>query len=86
MRGLLYKYIRIIIINASYKYMGCFNMFVIRKERIILLALFVFISIFTYSITTNKKVNTIETVALPISNKVIVVDAGHGNPDERGTK
>ena len=27
--------------------------------------------------------NSVETVALPVSNKVIVVDAGHGVPDER---
>lgn len=29
----------------------------------------------------NLKEETIETVALPVSNKVIVIDAGHGNPD-----
>ena len=27
---------------------------------------------------------TVETVALPVSNKVIVIDAGHGEPDGRG--
>ena len=29
---------------------------------------------------------TVETVALPVSNKVIVIDAGHGSPDERSGK
>lgn len=29
----------------------------------------------------NLKEESIETVALPVSNKVIVLDAGHGNPD-----
>jgi len=26
--------------------------------------------------------NTVQTVALPVTNKVIVIDAGHGKPDE----
>jgi N-acetylmuramoyl-L-alanine amidase len=30
-----------------------------------------------------KEVRTIETVALPVNNKIIVIDAGHGVPDER---
>ena len=30
----------------------------------------------------NKNVDTVETVALPVSSKVIVIDAGHGKPDE----
>ena len=29
------------------------------------------------------ELETIETVALPVSNKVIVIDAGHGEPDGR---
>ncbi len=27
---------------------------------------------------------TLPTVSLPVSNKVIVLDAGHGSPDRRG--
>ena len=45
--------------------------------------------IFAYAITgynvsnnTIKNIQTIETVALPVDNKVIVIDAGHGIPDE----
>jgi hypothetical protein len=30
-----------------------------------------------------KKKKTIETVALPVENKIIILDAGHGFPDER---
>lgn len=30
----------------------------------------------------NKKKNTVETVTLPVTNKTIVLDAGHGYPDE----
>ena len=29
------------------------------------------------------KEKTVETVSLPSTNKVIVLDAGHGKPDER---
>lgn len=29
-----------------------------------------------------KQNHTVETVALPVSNKIIVLDAGHGKPDE----
>jgi N-acetylmuramoyl-L-alanine amidase len=41
---------------------------------------------FLYSITAynvnNTKNKTVATVALPVKNKVIVIDAGHGVPDE----
>ncbi len=46
--------------------------------------------LFTYTITkynvNNTKIkeeNAMATVALPTNNKVIVIDAGHGKPDER---
>ena len=29
---------------------------------------------------------TAQTVATPVSNKVVIVDAGHGTPDERSRK
>ena len=31
-----------------------------------------------------NKNETVETVALPVEDKVIIIDAGHGSPDERG--
>lgn len=46
----------------------------------------VFVAIFAFSFQIAKDENTVTTVALPVSNKVIVIDAGHGVPDERGTK
>ena len=33
-----------------------------------------------------RKNETIETVALPVEDKVIIIDAGHGSPDERSIK
>ena len=60
-------------------------MIVLRKKRIIsILAVamvcLVFVLIQTVGIKNNK---TVQTVTLPVTNKVIVVDAGHGVPDER---
>lgn len=50
-------------------------MIIIGKKRIIILSLLAVILIFTCSIVTNKVENTVETVALPVTNKVIVLDA-----------
>ena len=52
----------------------------------IMLAVFVF----SFHIATKKmseeEQNTVETTAIPLSGKTIIVDAGHGIPDERSTK
>lgn len=56
-------------------------MVIINKKRILLIIMLILISTFTYSINT-KKENTISTSSLPVSNKVIILDAGHGKPDE----
>lgn len=50
-------------------------MIIIGKKRIIILSLLAVISIFACSIVTKRKENTVETVALPVTNKVIVLDA-----------
>ena len=47
----------------------------------------VFVSLFAFSfkIANNNMLNkeiTTETVALPVTNRVIIIDAGHGTPDE----
>ena len=61
-------------------------MIILNKKRILLITSIVAISIFVFTIQTAQVNETIETVALPVSNKVIVIDAGHGVPDERSTK
>lgn len=33
-----------------------------------------------------KNNKTIATAALPVKNKTIIIDPGHGTPDERGFK
>lgn len=56
-------------------------MIIINKKRILFIIMFILISTFTYSINI-KKENTISTSSLPVSNKVVILDAGHGKPDE----
>lgn len=61
-------------------------MIIIEKKKVIMISLLIFMCVFAVSITTNRTENTVQTVALPVTNKVIVIDAGHGVPDERSTK
>lgn len=61
-------------------------MVVINRKKIIFWAGIIATFMFLYSITAynvnNTKNKTVATVALPVNNKVIVIDAGHGVPDE----
>lgn len=60
-------------------------MIVINKKRISIIAICLLLGIFAYSyegIKINLEQETQQTTATPVSGKVIVVDAGHGIPDE----
>lgn len=57
-------------------------MIILNKKRILLIVSVVAISIFVFTIQIAQTKDTVQTVALPVSNKVIVIDAGHGKPDE----
>ena len=58
-------------------------MIVLSKKRIMIVASVIMVALFVFAIQTNtKNTNVVQTVALPVSNKVIVLDAGHGKPDE----
>lgn len=64
-------------------------MIVLNRKRILVITGSVFIGLLCFTFTTmgkNDNKNYIETVNLPVSGKVVVVDAGHGVPDERSTK
>lgn len=50
-------------------------------KRISFICCFVIFSIFL-SYVGKANVNVVETMAVPVSNRVIVIDAGHGTPDE----
>ena len=53
-------------------------------KRLILVVFFVCISLCCYGIidVIQKQEKSISTNALPITNKIVVIDAGHGKPDE----
>ena len=55
-------------------------MLFINKKRIIFILIILFVSIISFSTNRNTE-NIIQTVSLPISDKTIVLDAGHGYPD-----
>lgn len=59
-------------------------MIIINKKKIITVLSSVFILMFGIFFLANDKENEyISTVSLPVSGKIVVVDAGHGVPDER---
>ncbi|MBQ3409578.1 MAG: hypothetical protein IJH12_10305 [Clostridia bacterium] len=58
-------------------------MIVLRKKRLILIGSFLCLSLTAISLKSAFiRPKTVATVTLPVSNKVIVIDAGHGIPDE----
>lgn len=62
-------------------------MIIIRKKRLILITSIICISLTVFLVNNSiTDIQTVETVNLPVSNKVIVLDAGHGVPDERSGK
>lgn len=62
------------------------NMIVLHRKRLTTVAFLILVVVFSSLLAVNKSSKTVETVSLPVSNKVIVIDAGHGVPDERSTK
>ena len=56
-------------------------MFIINKKRIYFILLTILISVVSFSVSS-KVENTVQTVSLPVNNKTIVLDAGHGYPDQ----
>ena len=54
-----------------------------KRKNILISMLCVSIVICNILVNSNRiKENTLQTVAVPVSNKTIIVDAGHGLPDE----
>lgn len=56
-------------------------MIILNKKRILTITICLVLTFFMAGI--KRKNEIIETVALPVENKVIIIDAGHGSPDER---
>lgn len=57
-------------------------MFVVHKKRILFIFIAIIISVLGYQVSIKNNRDIIETVSLPVSGKTIVLDAGHGYPDE----
>lgn len=58
-------------------------MIVLNRKRLLAILSMICVSVLVFTFQIAKEDKVVETVALPVSNKVIVVDAGHGVPDER---
>ena len=68
-------------------------MLMVSKKRIKIMASCILIALFTFSFQiasqnkqTNETEKMIETTSIPVSGKTVVLDAGHGEPDERSRK
>ena len=57
-------------------------MIILSKKRILLVVGTLAVAMFVFVFQTANVNKSVQTVALPVSNKVIVLDAGHGKPDE----
>ena len=57
-------------------------MIILSKKRIGAITAILLVALFAFTFQTANLNHTVQTVSLPVSNKVIVVDAGHGKPDE----
>lgn len=63
-------------------------MIILNRKRISFVIIAVMIGIASFLYKNQKYDDEIvkQTTSTPISNKVIVLDAGHGAPDERSSK
>lgn len=60
-------------------------MIILKKKRLIYMACIILISICLEIGLKSLKNETAQTIALPVSNTVIIIDAGHGAPDYGAT-
>lgn len=60
-------------------------MFIFNKKRMIFINLSIIFSIFLYCLTQTSSLNTQSASSTPVSNHVLILDAGHGNPDGGAT-
>ena len=56
-------------------------MIVLNKKTIRIAILSIFTLVFGFALLSDQR-ESVPTVALPVSGKTIVIDAGHGKPDE----
>jgi len=63
-------------IYRKYIVWGLF-MIVLKKKRLLYMISCIIIAVFAFSFKIGDKKEVLPVVALPISNKVIIIDAGH---------
>ena len=62
-------------------------MIFLNRKRISLILIIILLGIFTFSYQQETESKNAQIVtSTPVSGKVVVLDAGHGFPDERSTK
>lgn len=54
-----------------------FYMIILDKKRLGIIAGILLVAVFVFTFQTANVRNTVQTVSLPVSSKVIVLDAGH---------
>ena len=57
-------------------------MFILRKKKIYMMLSLVLVGILSFYMQQTPPEESVATVSFPVSNKVIIIDAGHGKPDE----
>ena len=58
-------------------------MLVLSKKRLSLIFGCIFVAVFTFMLSKENKIGeAVQVVSLPVSGKTVIVDAGHGTPDE----
>ena len=58
-------------------------MIVLNRKRISLILIIIIVGVFTFEYQIAKlESENVPVVSTPVSDKVIVIDAGHGTPDE----
>ena len=62
-------------------------MLILKRKRIIMMMCMICVSLcaFSFKIASNnlvKEEKTVQTVSTPVTDRVVIVDAGHGTPDE----
>lgn len=58
-------------------------MIILDKKRLGIIASLLLIAVFAFTFQRAELNNSVQTVTLPVSGKVVVLDAGHGKPDDR---
>lgn len=56
-------------------------MILLEKRRLLFVISMVFVSLFSYLFTLTYNKETVQTMSLPVTGKVVVLDAGHGGED-----